>query len=320
MSALELPRLSVLVPVYNGAGTLGDCLSSVAEQSEGIEVVLVDQGSTDHSVSIAQAFASRMDLKIVSAPENKNWVQNTNLALGLARAPRATLLHQDDLWRPGRAALLQGMFKDVPDAALWLHAADYMDSANRVIGQHGPPLGARARQVTTGELLSCLMVQNTIALPAAAFSVLAAREVGGLDETLWYTADWDFWIALAGRGKTAWNPQRAVAFRLHPISQTISGSRNLEDFAAQLEAPLQRHADAFAGDIGTRVLSMARASNAVNIWMASAYHGNRRPAWPVLMKVVLLGPRVWLPFLRRTRIIQRIWPRLRLLRTRVNDG
>jgi hypothetical protein len=315
-----IPWLSVLMPVYNGARTLDATLASVVDQAEGIEFILVDQNSTDDSVSIATSFAGRIDLRIVPAPKNTNWVQNTNLALSLARAPRATLLHQDDTWRPGRAGLLRRMFGDYSDAALWLHAADYIDEAGRVIGRQAPPLGQKPRVVDASELLSVLMVQNTIAIPAAAFPVDAARAIGGLDERLWYTADWEFWLALAERGKTAWEPCRAAGFRLHSASLTLSGSADLASFAAQLEAPVARHVEALDRDAREAVLAMARASNAVNIWLAAGFHGAQRPLWPVVSALLALGPLSWLPFLHRSRILQRVQPRLKLLRTGSADG
>lgn len=54
------PRLSVVVPVHNVEDYLEDCLRSVAEQSVAdIEVILVDDGSTDGSTAIAREFAAR---------------------------------------------------------------------------------------------------------------------------------------------------------------------------------------------------------------------------------------------------------------------
>ena len=107
---MSAPWLSVLMPVYNGAATLNATLASVVDQAEGIEFILVDQGSVDASLEIAEGYRARMDLRVISAPDNRNWVQNTNLALGTARALRATLLHQDDLWRHGRAGTARSCF------------------------------------------------------------------------------------------------------------------------------------------------------------------------------------------------------------------
>jgi hypothetical protein len=169
-------------------------------------------------------------------------------------------------------------------------------------------------------MLALLMVQNTVAIPAPAFPVEAARRNGGLDDALWYTADWDFWLSLAATGETAWRPERAVAFRLHAGSLTVSGSRDLDDFAAQLEAPLSRHADALAPGARDAVLAMARASNALNLWLASGFHGTPRPLGPLLSSLLALGPAGWLPFLNRSRVVQRVLPRLRLMGRRRAHG
>jgi len=307
------PWLSVLMPVYNGAPTLAASLRSIATQSEGVEVILVDQASSDESLAIAQGFADRLDLRIVSAPANRNWVQNTNQALSLARAPASTILHQDDLWLPNRAVLLREMRARFPDATLWLHAANYVDEAGHRIGRIAPPFGRRARYVDTTEALGHLLVQNTVSLPAAMFPTASARNIGGLDETLWYTADWDFWLKLARQGPIAWSPRIAAGFRLHEQSQTVTRSRDAQDFAQQLDIPLRRHMEALPTVRRDRIRALAETSNALNLWLAAAFHENRPTLAPVLGRVWRLGPVGWLAILRDTRIVWRVLPRLRLL-------
>ncbi|MFD1343073.1 glycosyltransferase family 2 protein [Litorisediminicola beolgyonensis] len=309
-----MPWLSVLVPVYNGAATLAESLGSLVGQAEGVEVLLVDQGSKDDSRAIAESFADRLDLTIIDAPENRNWVQNTNLALSRAQAPHATMLHQDDLWRPGRAALLRRMIDRAPDAALYLHAADYIDANGRTVGQFAPGFSATPRSLTSEDALARLLVQNTVALPAAAFPTEIAREAGGLDQSLWYTADWDFWLKLTRRGPVHWSPERRAAFRLHGGSQTVTGSRDLDDFAAQLATPLERHLTALPARLRAPVRKRAEASNALNLWMAARFHGTPRPTRPLLAQLAALGPTNWGPFWRDARVFQRVLPRLRLRR------
>jgi hypothetical protein len=305
-----------LMPIYNGAATLGETLASLSEQSKGVEIILVDQGSTDGSPGVAEKFTDRIDLKLVSAPENENWVQNTNVALGMARAPRACLLHQDDLWRPGRADLLRQMFARDPDAAMWLHGADFIDHAGRAVGCFCPPFGPRFRRVESDESLRRLLVQNTIALPAVAFPVVAARDIGGLDERLWYTADWDLWLGLARRGATSWSPESAASFRVHPNSLTLSGSQDLAELAEQLRKPVERHLPALPDPIRRRIERRSQASNLVNVWLASAFHGQRRPLKPVAAALLQLGPTGLMAYLRDSRLFARVSPRLHLLAPR----
>ena len=58
----------------------------------------------------------------------------------------------------------------------------------------------------------------------------SAVAAGGLDETLWYTADWDLWLKLAAAGPTVYLPRPLAAFRVHPESQTATRSRSADDF------------------------------------------------------------------------------------------
>ena len=70
-------RISVIIPAYNAEATLADCLESVARQTlRPFEVVLVDDGSTDHTRGVAARFEKRLMLRIVT---------QVNSGLGKAR-------------------------------------------------------------------------------------------------------------------------------------------------------------------------------------------------------------------------------------------
>lgn len=308
----DTPWLSVVMPVYNGAATLEASLASLVGQDRGIEVVLVDQGSADDGLLIAERFRSDIDMQIISAPQNKNWMQNTNQGFASARAPMITMLHQDDVWMPGRAEVLREMAERFPDAGLWAHGAFYIDAAGRRIGRINPPFGRHARQVPGPEALLPLLVQNTLALPSVMFRREDALRGGGLDETLWYTADWDFWLRLLQAGPLAWIPEPLVGFRLHGGSLTLTGSRNIDDFRQQLAIPLERHLSGLTTGGNRRVVRLASVSNAINVWLATSYHGQSGGALRLFAQIVALGPLNWRRLLRDTQIIQRVMPRLKL--------
>lgn len=300
------------MPVFNGAATLEASLTSLTGQGDGIEVVLVDQGSADDSLLIAERFRDRMDIRVIEAPDNKSWMQNTNLAIENARAPLITMLHQDDVWMEGRGAALRTVADRYPDAGLWAHAAFYIDAVGRCIGRIGPPFGPTLRLVSSSEALSPLLVQNTLALPAVMFRREDAQRAGGLDEDLWYTADWDFWLRLAATAPILWMPEPLVGFRLHRGSLTVTGSRDAEEFRRQLAIPPQRHLSALeVGDV-QRVARLGAASNAINVWLANSYHGDASGMACVLGQVWALGPFGWRRLLRDAQLIRRIVPRLKL--------
>ncbi|GMG84841.1 hypothetical protein LNKW23_40570 [Paralimibaculum aggregatum] len=313
-----MTRLSVVIPVYNGAATLGRTLGSLDGQARlgEVEIVAVDQASGDGSREILERHAARLPLRVLDAPDCRNWMQTTNAGLRAARGPLVSMLHQDDIWLPGRVAAMLTLAERHPEAALWLHAAWFIDGQDRRLGRFSPPFGRRARLIDSETALATLLVQNTVALPAAMFRREAALARGGLSEDLWYTADWDLWLALARQGPVAWTPERLAGFRIHAGSQTVTGSRDLEDFAAQHQIPLARHGAALGGRRGRQARALGAAAAGINLALVSRLHGRPRPVWPLLGEILRLGPLGWGPLLVRSQILQRLVPRLRALRRR----
>lgn len=312
------PWLSVVMPVYQGAATLPAALASLPDaaspEGAGIELVAVVQKSEDGGRELLEAAAARLDLRILEAPECRNWVETTNRGLRAARAETVTMLHQDDLWRPGRAPALRALIARHPGARLWLHAAGYVDAAGRPRGRLGPPFGRRERLLPGPKALEHLLVQNTVALPAAAFRRADALAGGGLDAGLWYTADWELWLRLAGLGPVAWLPETLAAYRLHAGAQTIAGSRDAEAFRAQLAAPVERHIAALPEARRARVRRHTERSNALNAALAQALHGDRRALPGAAARAVALGPFGLRALLRDTQLLARVAARLALLR------
>lgn len=93
------PLVSVIIPVYNAEGYLEECLQSVLGQSfADFEVLCVDNGSTDSSASILQAYANKDSrVKVISCPPS-NAGTARNVALGQARGTYLAFLDADDYY------------------------------------------------------------------------------------------------------------------------------------------------------------------------------------------------------------------------------
>ena len=123
---MTAPWLTVIIPTYNGAARyLPAALESIVAQDDpNIEVIAVDYGSTDATLTILDSFASRLPLTIIQRRVG-NWVANTNLGLEHAHGEVACFLHQDDLWRPGRLAAVRFATRrsQTLSASAWLRCA-----------------------------------------------------------------------------------------------------------------------------------------------------------------------------------------------------
>src|SRR5215210_3415529 len=104
-----MPRVSVVVPIYNVEPYLEECLESLAGQTMGdLEVVMVDDGSTDRSPAIAEAFAARdLRFKLVSQP-NGGLSKARNTGIGHATGEFLAFVDADDVVARNAYELLVG--------------------------------------------------------------------------------------------------------------------------------------------------------------------------------------------------------------------
>lgn len=320
---MTAPWLSVLMPTYNGACYLQAALDSmVAESDPDIECIAVDDGSTDDTRAILGCYRDRLNLEIVERPHEGNWVANTNLALERARGKFACLLHQDDVWLPGRLAALKAAIARHKAVDLFLHPAWFIDTSGRRLGRWRCPLPPDPAVLDADIVLPRLLVQNFIAIPSPLFRTAGARDAGGMDEALWYTADWDFWLKLASKGRTVYLPQPLAGFRVHAEAQTSRRTMNIGDFRQQHETVLDRHRPdpVLEADRSRRFYGVARLSIEVNVALASRYHGLRAGFSALILQILALGPLGWAHYWSISRIGERVSARLRLARAERSKG
>jgi hypothetical protein len=315
------PWLSVIMPTCDGAAYLTATLASIARQHDDrIEIIAVDDGSSDATLAILQDHAGRLPLRIIPRRRVGNWVANTNFGLARAHGRFVCFLHQDDLWLPDRLQTLRQQVEREPQVALHLAASRYIDSTGRWLGTWRSPLPP-GRQAA-GTVVERLLIQNFIAVPAPICTREAALAVGGLDETLWYTADWDFWLKLAARSPTVYCPRPLSAFRVHSQSQTAQGVARAGEMRRQIEVVLEKHLAAWeAAHPGRREVGQAaRMSMDVNFALASCAYGDR-PHWLALAgQLALLGPSGWYRFFRDSRILERVAAQVKARMARSDRG
>jgi len=307
------PWLSVIIPTYNGEQFLAKALASIAEQGDlDIECIIVDDGSTDSTIQIVGSFAGKFPIVLRDVPRTGNWAANSNLALANATGEYACFLHQDDFWLPNRLQTIQGLIRQYPDAELLLSPAIFVDRQGNSVGRWQCPLPKRYGPVDSELLKRRLLIQNFIAIPSPVFKREAALKHEGLDESLWYTADWDFWLKLAGN-KTIYSPHPMAAFRIHSHSQTVQRSFDTAGFQRQMETVLLRHfnGSAVQGPLRERIKRVAMFSIQINAALAARIHGVKLSLRGLLASFVRLGPVGWRIFLRDSRIRDRISARLR---------
>ena len=116
---VHVPRVSVLMPVFNTGPFLHDALQSISEQTyRDLEIIVVDDGSTDSSARILHAFAAAEPRMRVVCRMNRGLIATRNELLSMARGELVAWMDSDDVSLPERLALQVAAF----DADLSLSA------------------------------------------------------------------------------------------------------------------------------------------------------------------------------------------------------
>lgn len=309
---MNRPWLSVIVPSHNGDRWFAETLQSVGEQDErGIEVLVVDSSDGDTALNILDGFSGRLDIRAYRRPDLSTWTAKTNFGVKQARADHICMLHKDDAWLPGRARQVRHWLESRPDAVMHLHPAHIIDETGKRLGMWRCPLPAGDVPVPPDLLFERLLVQNFIAVPTPVIRRDAFLAVGGIDNALWYTADWDLWLKLLAVGDVYYRDTPLACFRIHGGSQTMSGSRDHADFRNQMQIVLDRHAGRLSAASRDTTLRVASTSIAVNTALAATNAGSFAELAKALLGVATLGPRGILRYLYCSRIFERAYPRLR---------
>jgi succinoglycan biosynthesis protein ExoO len=111
MRALDPPQVTVLVAAYNAAGFIGRAIgSALAQDGVSLEVLVVDDASTDDTVGVARALAAQDPrVRLVSLAQNVGPAGARNAGFAAAQGDWVAVLDADDAYEPGRLARLTGL-------------------------------------------------------------------------------------------------------------------------------------------------------------------------------------------------------------------
>jgi glycosyltransferase involved in cell wall biosynthesis len=210
-----MPRVSIIIPVHNGATTIRETIESALGQTfTDFELIVIDDGSSDSTLAILHEFHDPR-VKVVAGAKS-GLSSSRNRGLALAGGELIAFLDADDLWLPDKLKAQVAALDEHPDAGLAYVWTDYIDAAGRFMhpGQHA----CRA-----GWVLEPLLVGNFIETGSNPVVRRAAiDQCGSFDESLTAAEDWDLWLRVAMRYRFIAVPQALVLYRVHPSSMSSS--------------------------------------------------------------------------------------------------
>jgi glycosyltransferase involved in cell wall biosynthesis len=223
-----MPTVSVCIPSYNYGRFLDDAIRSALGQTHAdLEVLVVDNGSTDDTPEVAARAAARDPrVRYVRNPENVGAQRNLNRCLELAAGEYVNLLGADDVLEPDAVRALLDAFQRHPGLALAAGARTIVDEGLRPLGRLA--FSGRAEVVAGDEAVRrCLAAGNLIGEPSAVL-FRRADAARGFDVGYRQLIDAEMWFHLLRRGGFAFVPAPLCKVRRHPSSET---SRNVESLS-----------------------------------------------------------------------------------------
>lgn len=225
------PKVTVVIAAYNAEKFIQETLDSVTAQSiENLELIVVDDGSTDGTLDILRAFADRR--LILIRQENKGVSAARNAGLAVARAPYIFFLDADDVLSPDALLRMVTTLDRMPR-----HVACFAHHIR--IAEDGSALSTRAdlrwKLFPARDTLRHLIAKNFIACGAICIRTTAARAVHGFNLSLKLGEDWEFWCRLAVLGDFAAMPELvALQYRqrLASANYRLRKSRRRQNFEA----------------------------------------------------------------------------------------
>jgi glycosyltransferase involved in cell wall biosynthesis len=202
------PRVSVVMPAYNSARTIGQAIDSVLGQSMGeLELIVVDDGSSDATGEVVASVADKR-VRLVRQ-ENGGTSAARNTGIAHATGEWVAFLDADDLWLPAKLERQLELMAATP-GCLASQGGAYLvdDDLNR--------LALRRCFPVENTLLTFLRFEN---LPNAGSSWIVRRDlldrIGGFDTTLPRIEDWDFSLRLARSASPLCIDEPLALYRYH---------------------------------------------------------------------------------------------------------
>ncbi len=199
------PLVSVIVPLYNASAYIVEALESVlASTYRPLEVVVMNDGSTDDSLSVAQAFAKEHKEVRVLSQANAGVSAARNHAIREAKGEYILPVDADDKI----------------SSTFIAHAVEAMQEGVRVVGCRAEFFGARTGEWKLPPFSHALLARKNMIPISSLFRKADWQQAGGFCEEEIYREDWSFWISLMELGGTYVKlDEIGLYYRVLPVSR-----------------------------------------------------------------------------------------------------
>ena len=230
-----MPAVSVVIPSYNHAAYLRECIESVIWQSfQDWELIIVDDVSSDDSVAVAKRFTDPR-IRVIENESNLGTYATENVGIDHSSGDWIAILNSDDVWLPRKLESQILLLQKHPQCTFSYTGSQLMDEEGDKIAK-GDGFHSDYPEGELQELLPYLLFENRVLASSLLFKRGAARFNGKLK----YSGDWVALLQLAMLGPCAFVKEPLTVWRQHPENNYKQVLKVLPEEVAVREAILAK--------------------------------------------------------------------------------
>lgn len=248
---LPKPKVSLVMPVHNGARYLAEALDSVlAQTGVDFELICVDDASHDESPAILARYAADPRVTLITLPENRGLPAALNAGFAAARGDYHSWTSDDNVLRPTMLAMLAGVLDAKPDVDIVHSAVTFIDADGRETGREA--VGPASRLLHGNNIGASFLYRRAV-----------TDALGGYDEALFGAEDYDFWLRAARQFSFRAIPDNLYLYRKHGGSLSAKRAAHIHRLCSGI---VRRELDLAPGNPERAAILLALALRTHSVW------------------------------------------------------
>jgi glycosyltransferase involved in cell wall biosynthesis len=226
------PKVSVIIPCYNGEKFIGDAIKSVLTQTyKDWELVIVDDGSTDNSCEVVESYLNNDKVRLVKNTYNKGIAKTMNKGIAVSTGDFIAFLDQDDIWHPRKLELQLQKFVNERDnlglvgCGMVFIKNDKYRGIFRINDK---------KSLDQTRILTKIFLTNTNSASIMMLKRDCLKEVGLFDESLIAWGDFEMFFRVAKFYKIGYVNRLLVKKRVHSESANVKLRKEIRNEAKKI--------------------------------------------------------------------------------------
>lgn len=220
------PLISIVVPSYNQGRYIRATIDSILGQDyRPLQIVVIDGGSRDETVTVLQSYGSIPELEWVSE-RDRGVVEAVNKGFAKVRGEIVAIQSSDDCYLPGTLPTVIREFRRDPQLGLLYGDTVKVDATGEELSRH---------DIGPYSLLNLLRIRTWIPQPSAFFRRELLDALGGWDDRIPYAPDTDLWIRMAFRTVVRKLDAYLSQRRMHGEQRDTQAAKIVRDYGLMID-------------------------------------------------------------------------------------